>query len=223
MTISVCIATYGDEKWKRLALRAVRSAEEQGAHEIIVEHQPDGDVATSRNAAAERASGTHLLFLDGDDELALGYVEAMQLSIETFDDKSMFTPAVSYIVRGKAAAPKFWPEQDLRDGNWMVIGTVVPRDLFLRIGGFRPLLHAYEDWDLFARMWREGAQTQKVPGAVYRAHVMHGSRNKRMTNEERVQVHYDIGRDLFPERYPPEWLDRHMRNARRANRQRSRS
>jgi glycosyltransferase involved in cell wall biosynthesis len=187
-------------------------------HEVIVEHQPDGTVASARNTAAERATGSHLIFLDADDELDAGYVAAMQHALTGPDDDAMLTPRVSYIVKGRAQTPKFWPEKPLSEGNWMVIGTMLNRERFLRIGGFDSRPHAFEDWSCFARMWKDGCQPVKVPAAIYRAHWMPGSRNKRLSREEQVTLHYELGREIFPDEYPPAWLEQHMRNARRMKR-----
>jgi hypothetical protein len=160
-----------------------------------------------------------LCFLDADDELADGYIAAMHDAAPTPDFRLgasernlLLTPMVSYVGSGRAARPKFWPEKPLSEGNWLVIGTLVPRVLFREVGGFRDELHGYEDWSLFARCWKAGAEIVKVPDAVYVAHVRGGSRNRRMSRREQVEQHYAIGRDLFPDLYDEAWLERHLRN-----------
>jgi hypothetical protein len=214
-TISVLIPAYGTVEWQDLAWsRAYPSAAFQGAHEVLVHYQPEGDVSSTRNLLAERATGTHLLFLDADDELEVGYVAAMMLALDSAPERSLLTPMVSYLFHGqkdriKAEPPKFWREVDLRDGNWLIIGTIIPKTLFMEVGGFRkrPI---YEDWCLFARCHGVGAEIVKVPDAIYRAHWREDSRNKSMTREERTRAHYEIGRDLFPQRYNDAWLARHL-------------
>jgi len=218
MTIAVCVCSYGDESWREIALsRAVPSVEGQEADELIVVHEPSGDIASCRNHAAESASSQAIIYCDADDELDTGYVAAMRAAV-TDTAPVLATPRVSYIVKGRAQHPKFWPEKPLSQGNWMVIGTMVQRDQFLATGGFDARPHAFEDWAVFARLWRDGARIVKVPAAVYRAHWMPNSRNKRLTREEQVRLHYDLGRELFPDEYPPSWLDTHLANARRVSR-----
>lgn len=220
MTVSILIATYGEEAWSELAWsRAYPSTLEQGAHEVLVGHEPEGTIASARNHLAEKATGEFLLFCDADDELAPGYIEAMTEAIEARSKHerelgpTLFTPRVQYVNHGRREKPKFWPEKDLRHSNWLVIGTLVPRGLFLELCGFDDAEHAYEDWSLFARCWKAGAQIVKVPDAIYVAHVIGGSRNRRMSSRERVEIHYAIGRRLFPEVYDEGWLRQHLRNA----------
>lgn len=217
MTISVCICTYGDTAWSDLAWsRAYPSvlAQAEQPLEIIVEHQPDGNIASTRNRAAADAKGTHIIFCDADDELDSGYVHAMNRALP-HDGSTLLTPRVSYIVKNRVQAPKFWPEKPLSEGNWMVIGTMVQRQQFLAVGGFADWPHAFEDWHILARLWKAGAEIVKVPNAIYRAHWTPGSRNKKMTREEAVRLHYELGREIFPDEYPQSWLDTHLGNARR--------
>lgn len=236
MTVSVCIATYGDDRWRTLALeRAFLSAREQGALEVLLEHQPFGTIALARNAAASRAQGDWLVFLDADDELAEGYVSAMEDAARQHArllwsgfSRVLFTPAVSYCEGGRRQRPKFWPVCPFEDGNWMVVGTMISAALFRELGGFRnygdpPGSNAYEDWGLWALAQREGAKVVKVPEAVYVAHVELTSRHRGADHRTRLGWHYEIGRDLFPDRYPEDWVQQWGRPPRVSARARRRA
>jgi glycosyltransferase involved in cell wall biosynthesis len=183
MRVSVCIATYGSEDWHDLAWsRAYPSAMEQGALEVNCFHDPEGSIASVRNELARTAKGEWLCFLDADDELAPGYLGAMKRAYEqergTDGGSLLLTPAVSYVHKGRPKPPKFWPECDFTTGNWVVIGTLVRRDFFTEVGGFRDFAHGLEDWNLWARCVRAGARVVKVRSAVYLAHW--NSRSKHM-------------------------------------------
>lgn len=221
-SVSVVVATYGSEEWRSLGLeRAYPSALDQGAHEIIVGHDSEGTVSSVRNSLAEKTSGEWLCFLDGDDELGPGYVEAMRRAYERESRADgtplLLTPAVSY-VRGtarKRTSPRIWPEVPFERGNWLVIGTLLPRKLFFSVGGFRdygdpPGENAYEDWSLWARCHQAGAQVVKVPRAVYVAYWETSSRHRLADARTRLRWHHEIGRDLFPEHYDEGWIDRHL-------------
>ena len=195
--ISILIATYGGAGWRRLARdRALPSAEGQGATEIILEHQKGGTVASSRNAAAERARGDWLLFLDADDELGRGYVAHMLRAARIANGvPTLLTPRVSYAAKGRRKPPRFWKEVDLAGGNWMVIGTVVPRTLFLEVGGFHDFPHGLEDWNLWARCVRAGAKIRKVPGAIYIAHYNERSKHHELARDrEEYMKHYEAAK-----------------------------
>lgn len=216
MKVSIVIASYGDDRWAQLGdERAYSSAADQEAWQIVRVHQPDGNVATARNAGALDATGDWLIFLDADDELASGYVGAMQRALEQEGGDGLtllLTPAVSYRRGRRAEPPKFWPVCDLVHGNWMVIGTCVPRALWEQVGGFddRPDYGAYEDWAFWIKCVKAGARPVKVPKAIYVAHVEPGSRHRDAPRQEKLEWHYAVGRDHWPDVYNETWRQRNI-------------
>jgi glycosyltransferase involved in cell wall biosynthesis len=187
-TVSVVVATYGDLTfWGPLAQRAAKSALIQTRDcEVLLQHGET--LAEARNAGAEHANGDWLIFLDADDELDPGYVEAMLAGSE-----GLRQPATLGIVNGRADPEPVIIKprgKTLLDGNHLVIGTMMPRADFLAVGGFRELW-AWEDWDLFIRLWLRGLRDEPIPEAIYRVHVKEGSRNDLPasgTSEQRRRV-----------------------------------
>ena len=200
MKCSIVIATYGDDSWEELAsTRAFPSTNAQDAHEVLIGHDPDGDIASVRNALAAEAAGDWLLFLDADDEIAPGYLAAMQRALKqerrADDTPLLLTPAVSYVKKGKPQAPKFWPECSLETGNWLVIGTVLEKSLFDEIGGFRSFPHGLEDWNFWARCVRAGARPVKVKRAIYRAHWSTDSKHHQLMRDRKAyMIEYEKAR-----------------------------
>lgn len=182
MNVSVLVCTYGDDWWKERAKRALDSAEGQDADWIVGYHHPDKTLAQVRNAAAQDAPTEWLCFLDGDDELAPGYIAAMAAGLYLHGaliEKPLLVPAVQYV--NESGVPVSHAEipawgRPIEDVNCACIGTLIRRDLFLDVGGFREL-PIYEDWDLWLRCLRAGAELAPVPNAIYRAHVRTASRN----------------------------------------------
>lgn len=217
MNLSGVIATFGGEEWTDLAYsRAYPSAitqEPGGAHlTISVAHEAEGTLASARNAGAAAATGDWLCFLDADDELAPGFVAAMQAAepeLRAFAGdvptkvEALLTPAVAFVRSKKAAyRSRIEPWRDLRDGNSLCIGTLVPRPLFFEVGGFRewPM---FEDWDLWQRCAIAGAKVVDVPGAVYVAYMTRRSRNRIAKIPERDYWHQRIGHSNLPDYYEP--------------------
>lgn len=205
--IATVIATYGSEEWRDLAhSRALPSVLAQREN-AVVECFHGETLAEARNAGARDANlraYSHLCFLDADDELAPGYLDAMDASIQPdaagfrpASGRRLYVPMVEYVQGRKRYRPRFPAEVPYETGNWLVIGTVVPTRLFFEVGGFEefPL---YEDWALFARMQKAGAVPVRVPDAVYVAHRRAGSRNH-PTKAEKLAAHAAIRAAVWPE------------------------
>lgn len=215
MDIAIVIATHGDDRWQQLALqRAFPSAENQGC-EVVVHHDPAGTVASVRNHAVMTSglpvdgwpASEWLIFLDADDELAPGYVDAMREAVERIPDPwTLFTPATA---NRRGQQGRFWPGDDLRKGNPLVIGTMISREAFNYVGGFSEDYEVFEDWHLWAKCWQANATIARVPDAVYIIHREPKSRVRSLSKNDRLRWHYRVGRDLFPDLYPEDWLASH--------------
>lgn len=212
MTFSILISTYGADYWRELAqTRAVPSAEAQNPHEVFILHEPDGTIASCRNNNAARATGDWLVFLDADDELNPGYIDAMkareQQAVYQHDyivresQPRLLQPAVSYVRNGRHMPARILGPGDLRHDNYLVIGTAVPRHLFEQVGGFNDYPHGFEDWSCWAKCWKAGAVVVPVPRAVYRAHINPRSKHRLMWRDRKLQVetHLRVQAELFPE------------------------
>ena len=205
MNVSILISTYGGDEWAGMALeRAFPSANVQGAYEVSSHHQFDGTIASVRNAAAEQATGDWLCFLDADDELAPGYLDAMERALEQegHDGNLLLTPAVQYVRKGRPARPLFLDRgKPLSDDNWLVVGTLIERRAFMEVGGFSDYPHGFEDWSLWAKAWQAGAKIVKVPDAVYICHVNPRSKHRQGFRNRRWQVetHNRVRAELFGE------------------------
>lgn len=194
MDVTIVIATYGDQGWLELATgRAVRSAFALGVPVIFVHGLTLHD---ARNAGLAQVRTEHVVFLDGDDELDPGYLTAMATG--TADLRA---PAVQYVRAGGRAHPPYVPKvaghqhdctaDCLRDGNWLVVGTLCPTRLLRNVGAWRDY-DVYEDWDLFQRCWLAGATVEAIPNAIYVAHVRADSRNRGASIERKNRVHRQI-------------------------------
>lgn len=176
--ISVIIPTYGDDiRWKERASHAWYSAVHQSLRPQVI-RQHGETLAATRNAGAERALTSFIIFLDADDTLDLGYVEAMHNALEGSWGKSLWRPSTLGVVDGvEDNEPVMITRRPLADANFMVIGTMMFREEFLDLGGFDETLPVLEDWELWLRFGRHGAEVMDVPEAIYRVNVRTDGRN----------------------------------------------
>lgn len=190
MDLSVVIGTFGDGHWRDLAeSRAVPSTGD--APTLHVHGQ---SLADARNKGLEMVETEWVVFLDADDELTPGYVDAMA---EGFAD--LRAPSVEYV--GPRTQRPYVPKvaghhhecsgDCLVEGNWLVIGAAARTDIVRDVGGFRDW-EVYEDWDLWLRCYLAGATVEAIPEAVYRAHVRPDSRNRAPSMEIKNRVHHEI-------------------------------
>lgn len=194
MDVTVLVATFGDEVWAELArARAIPSVDGQAP----VMHVHGDTLHEARNKALHQAESEWVCYLDADDELESGFIEAMAQG-----KADLRAPAVRYVRKGREAAP-IVPRVAghdhqcvgacLSEGNWLVVGSVVRRELVERVGGWRDFEWS-EDWDLWLRCHLAGATIEALPTAIYRAHVRPASRNRGLDLDQRAAAHRAIAK-----------------------------
>jgi glycosyltransferase involved in cell wall biosynthesis len=158
-------------------------------------HAHAGTLHDARNQALAMVETEWVIHLDADDELEPGYVDTLAAGAA-----DLRAPSVRYVRHGRERRP--WMPQVsghshaceaacLRDGNWLVIGTMARAQLIRDVGGWRDFPWS-EDWDVWLRCWLAGATVEAVPAAVYRAHVRPDSRNRAPAREARLAAHQAI-------------------------------
>ena len=203
--VTVCIATNGDARWIHLAQeRAVPSVHALDVP-VIHWHGKD-DLAGARNAALDCVETEWVIYLDADDELEPGYVEAMAAG--TADVRG---PIARYVqnVGQPNERWNFWQprvyghthdcEADcLKAGNWLIIGSAVRANMLRDIGGWKDFAWS-EDWSTWLRCYKAGASFELIRDAIYRAHVDPQGRNRRASRELIDSTHRAIYADAYPE------------------------
>ena len=171
-TVAVIVASYGSrEVWDGYARRALASIENQTRKpdEVIREHGKS--LHEARNAAAEQAKQTHIIFLDCDDTLESHYVESALAG-----QGDIRYPSVQVFVKEIVSEPRLLNTGSLLEGNYIVIGAMIRRKDFLRLGGFHDLPFS-EDHEFWIRCWIDGLKIQPCKDAIYQMYVRDGSRN----------------------------------------------
>ena len=198
MDIQVIVTTWGHPSWAGVASRvAIPSAFREDAG-LYHHHEPEAPSAgAARNRAVEICDPQEwICFLDADDELEPGYINAMRRRIFdlNFDRTLLLAPAL----RLPGKTPQTYEDRDIIDGlNPCPIGTLIHRDMFEEAGQFWGET-AWEDWSLFRRAVLRGATIRFVNDAVYRANSTKAGRNST------VRQPHVLRRDII--RSHEEWL-----------------
>lgn len=199
--ISVIITTCGDQQWSDLAwARAYPSAARQDC-EIVKEHYPDLTVEQARNAGAAKAKRPYLCFLDADDELDDGYIEAMTDRIRQGDVLALYAPAVSWIEptpegMSLASEPVFpGLPASMPPMNHCVTATVVSAWLLDHVGGWKDGYWPWPDYELWLRCLAAGARIEYVRDAVYRYHLRPDSANHTLSRSAGTKLGNRIHRE----------------------------
>lgn len=205
LDVTVVVPWFGDLHTRLAVDRALPSAFRAfGDHAPRVIGCTGDTVAGARQNGLDGVETEWVVFLDADDELTPGYLEAMATgtadvrapAVEYYDHTG---PVVRHIPAALWRKDRFapmrhhrppYPESCLCSGNWVPIGSMVRADLLRAVGGWRDFPWS-EDWDLWLRCHLAGASFEQVPKAVYRAHTMPGGRNQ-ATREVRNAAHRAI-------------------------------
>lgn len=184
-SVAVLIPTFGDAaRWNGLAARALASVANQTRppDEVIRHHfhsvEDPKALGTMRNFLAAHATAEWICFLDADDEIEPGYLEAMLSS--SGDVRIPMLRLCCGTPDEKIKLPEPFevpPKANLLEGNHIVIGALIRRDAFLKLGGFDDFEVA-EDWTLWLKAWLAGAKMNLVQGAIYRQNWRPGGRNQ---------------------------------------------
>ena len=195
---TVVVATFEGVQWPHLVGlrdRAVASAHAAGAVDVVDVHLPGNDAAAARNWGLSKVATEWVVYLDADDELEAGYLDAMAAG-----SADVRAPAVRYVEGRSASTPKLprvagHTHDCIADclpwGNWLIVGSMVRADMVRQVGGWRDFAWS-EDWDLWLRCHLAGATFEAIPAAIYRAHIHKRSRNRAPDRAARLEAHRAI-------------------------------
>lgn len=130
--------------------------------------QSNKGVSTARNVGLANASGTYLLFLDGDDLLHREALSRLSTRLDAHPEAVAAYGTVWAIFEDGTSYPqKPLHRRNFRSGNLLermirgenslLVGTAMVRTETAReLGGFRPDLRLSEDWEFWCRMAAKG-------------------------------------------------------------------
>jgi glycosyltransferase involved in cell wall biosynthesis len=148
--IEVIIVDDGTDKPE--AIELLRSVAPQVTHFI---QQPNRGPGAARNAGFRSASGSYVLPLDADDELAPGFLAECMKALQAHPEAAFVY--TDYRVFGDLAYVERLHDYNLYhllDQNTLIYCSLIRRDAWESAGGYdeSPRLIGYEDWDFWLRL-----------------------------------------------------------------------
>jgi glycosyltransferase involved in cell wall biosynthesis len=149
--------------------------------------QPNQGLSAARNTGIQEAMGDFIVFLDADDRLRPGAVEAGLACFEAHPGSAFVSGDHIRITVDGALLRTHEPPRDEPDpylrllrGNYIGMHAAVlyRRTALLAAGGFDPALPACEDYDLYLRIARDASvASHETVVAEYRIHGQNMSRD----------------------------------------------
>ncbi len=128
------------------------------------------NIAASSNEAASMAEGTYVGFLDNDDELTTHALLQMVIKLEETGAEFVYSDEDFIKTDGHLDFPHFKPDYSpdlLLSHNYITHFLLLTRDLFERIGRFRPGFDGAQDYDLVLRAVENTDRIEHVTLPLY--------------------------------------------------------
>lgn len=175
----LCIADDGSPRKDHLALLDEAAATDPRIQ--VHRAQVNSGIAVATNAAADRATGDWIVFLDHDDRLHP--LALYHLAAAINDDgelRFLFSDEDKLDPRGKRTAPHFKGAFDpelFRCHNLVTHLAAVHRDVFQAVGGLRTGFDGAQDYDFVARVTDllPPEQIRHIPFILYHWRMADGS------------------------------------------------
>lgn len=142
-------------------------------------------ISVAQNLGVDAACGQYLAFVDCDDSLVPGAIQALEGALATGADY-LFTDRLDVDGNGtllrradyggyQSIKPGGRIEDDLLDGMIASHLKVISRSRYLDVGGCSRDFAGVQDWELAQRIAAHGGRFQYVPEALYRHRIHQGS------------------------------------------------
>ena len=153
-------------------------AKSDGRIRIFKRHANGGIIAAS-NDAASLASGDFLCLLDHDDELAPSALQDVHEVLSRDDEIDyVYTDEDKIDSAGRhydTFLKPTWSPERLRGQNYCCHLSVIRRELFEDLGGFRPGYEGSQDYDLILRVTENARRIVHIPKVLYHWRAISGS------------------------------------------------
>ena len=191
-TIARALASLRAQTYQQLEVIVVDDGSQDGTADLVAAEYPqarcirqrNAGPSTARNRGVEEASGELVAFLDADDEFAPDKV-ARQVAVLHGGHDVQVCGTNGLVVEGRRSYPFNATERpalirwSFHDIIWdchpVMASLMLPRALFLEMGGYDPQMRIGEDKDLFMRLAGRGCGVVEINRPLYIMHRRPGS------------------------------------------------
>lgn len=144
---------------------------ERSGHTVV--RQANGGLSAARNAGIAVASSPYILPLDADDTVNPTYLEKAVWLLDRHPDIG-FVPSW---VQCFGLSDELWaPKVTAQPHDWWLHNRAGPACVFRKVfwelvGGYDPVLPAYEDWDFWLSLLEAGATPHQIPEPLFHYRV----------------------------------------------------
>ncbi len=133
--------------------------------------EKNGGISTNTNAALEMSTGEYIALFDHDDLLSPSVLFKMMEVIEDQNADMIYTDEMTFSVELNNCVfvhckPDYSPET-LRGNNYICHFTAFSRELYEKVGGFRPEFDGSQDYDMILRLTEQAKKVVHIPEVLY--------------------------------------------------------
>ncbi|MBR3230229.1 MAG: glycosyltransferase [Bacilli bacterium] len=172
----ICLAD--DHSTNSDTIKTLKEYEMKDSRIKVVYRKENGHISKATNSALEIASGDYIALMDDDDILSSDALYKVALAINENDADFIYSDEDKLDMSGNLCEPHFksdFAEHSLYGGNYICHFTIVKKELFDKIGGFREEYVGAQDFDLFLRATEKAKKICHIPEILYHWRKVPGS------------------------------------------------
>ena len=153
---------------------------------ILVSHNQNTGLSNTRNTGFSLAATPYVFALDADNKLYPRCLARCEQALH--DDAAAFAyPMLERIGAGDGLLnTQIWNRARLKRGNYIDAMALIRKRAWQAVGGYMPLEHGWEDYDLWCSFAEQGWHGVRVPEILAQYRVHPGSMLQSRTNRPRA-------------------------------------